>query len=73
MDDKLKEKIILTDGKATVELPLENIVRLSMIYLKDYFVAYDVNNNTVTAHKVWDWIMKERLGVDADKKDSVLL
>ena len=57
----LNKKIILHQGDKSVELPLINLLRLTMTHLKEFVKEYQAKDPNI--QKFWDWVLKEKLQV----------
>lgn len=58
----LKEPIDLFDGENTVTLPLENLLRITMVHLLPFFLLYQEETKDSTITGFSDWI-KEKLSM----------
>lgn len=59
----LNKKIILHQGDKSIELPLINLLRLTMVHLKEFIKEYQKIDPNI--EKFWDWVLKEKLQVGA--------
>ena len=79
---QLDEKITLTAEDKQIQLPLSNLLKLAMVYLRPHIDGYlsEVAKKDIKVYNVyrpvWDDIYKhimEKLGVRVSEGDAVLL
>lgn len=60
-NEELSQLISLSEGEKTIKLPLINLIRLTMAYLKEYVVEYQKIDPGIK--KFWDWMLHKKLQV----------
>ena len=59
----LNKLITLHDGDKSISLPLINLLRLTMVHLKEFIKEYQKIDPNI--EKFWKWVLKEKLKVGA--------
>ena len=67
----LNSRITLHDETSSVSIPLINLLRITMVHIKDFLLEYKHNNQSNDVYEFYQWVMREKL--DVKEGDSVLL
>ena len=59
----LNKTITLHSKDKSIELPLINLLRLTMVHLKEFIKEYQKIDPNI--EKFWKWVLKEKLQVGA--------
>ena len=58
--------IEITDQNGKVTLPLANLLRLTVVYMRQFMEEYGQTHDKKGANEFLDWIKYEKLGVSRD-------